>query len=82
MKRKMEQFIFNAFGFPVLLHDLPIGETESGEDYLDINLKILEEAVAKALTTSSIPLTGVMLKFLRSFLNLSLRKLSQEQVLN
>ncbi len=78
MKRKMEKFVFNAFGFPVLLHDVPIGQTESGEDYLDINMKILEEVVAKTLITSSIPLTGVMLKFLRNFLNLSLRELSQE----
>lgn len=78
MKRKMEQFIFNAFGFPVLLHDVPIGETESGEEFLDINMKILEEAVAKTLITSSISLTGVMLKFLRKFLNLSLRELGHE----
>ena len=78
MKRKMERFIFNAFGFPILLHDVPIGETESGEEYLDINMKILEEAVAKTLITSSVPLTGVMLKFLRNFLNLSLRELSNE----
>ena len=78
MKKKMEQFIFNAFGFPVLLHDVPIGETESGEEYLDINMKILEEAVAKSLITSSMPLTGVMLKFLRTFLNLSLRELGRE----
>ena len=78
MKRKMERFIFNAFGFPILLHDVPIGETESGEEYLDINMKILEEAVAKTLITSSVPLNGVMLKFLRNFLNLSLRELSNE----
>lgn len=43
MKRKMEQFIFNAFGFPVLLHDVPIGETESGEDYLNLSLRELSQ---------------------------------------
>jgi DNA-binding transcriptional regulator YiaG len=78
MKKKMEQFLFNAFGFPVLLHDVLIGETESGEPYLDINMKILEEAVAKTLIASSHSLSGVKLKFLRNLLNLSLRELGQE----
>ncbi len=78
MKRKMEKFVFNAFGFPVLLHDVPIGETEGGEEFLDINMKILEEAVVKTLIKSSIVLTGAMLKFLRTFLKLSLRDLGNE----
>jgi DNA-binding transcriptional regulator YiaG len=41
-------------------------------------MKILEEAVAKTLIASSHSLSGVMLKFLRNFLNLSLRELGQE----
>lgn len=78
MKKKMERFIFEAFGFPVLLHDVPISETEGGEEFLDINMKILEEAVAKTLIKSTQKLTGAKLKFLRHFLNLSLRNLGNE----
>jgi DNA-binding transcriptional regulator YiaG len=78
MKKRINEFIFEAFGFPVLLRDVPVGEADSGEEFLDINMKVLEEVVAKSLITSSITLTGVTLKFLRGFLGLSLRDLGSE----
>lgn len=74
----MERFVFEAFGFPVLLHDVPVSKTSGGEEFLDINMKILEESVAKTLIKSNQTITGVKLKFLRNFLKLSLRSLGSE----
>ena len=78
MSNILKEYTFTAFGFPVLLHDVVIKETECGEEYPDINIKELEVVVVKSLIKSSIPLSGAKLKFLRTFLKLSLRDLGQE----
>ncbi len=78
MDKKLKEFTFTAFGFPVLLHDVVVKKTECGEEYPDINMKELELTVAKALIKNSTPLNGAKLMFLRKFLKLSLRDLGQE----
>lgn len=78
MEKTLKEYIFTAFGFPVLLHNVVIKETECGEEYLDINMKALEFVVAKTLIKSSVPFNGAKLKFLRKFLKMSLRDLGQE----
>jgi len=78
MKKTLKEYIFTAFGFPVLLNDVVIKETESGEEYPDINMKLLEFVLAKTLIKSSVSFNGAKLKFLRKFLKLSLRDLGQE----
>lgn len=78
MDKKLKEYTFTAFGFPVLLHDVVIKETDCGEEYPDINMKELELAVVRALIKNPIPLNGAKLKFLRKFLKLSLRDLGLE----
>lgn len=78
MEKTLKEYTLTFFGFPVLLSDVVIKETEGGEKYPDINMKALEFVVAKALIKSSIPFNGAKLKFLRKFLKLSLRDLGQE----
>jgi DNA-binding transcriptional regulator YiaG len=78
MTKTLKKYIFTAFGFPVLLHNVVIKESKSGDEYADINIKDLEKFVVKALIKSSIALTGAKLKFIRKFLKLSLRDLGHE----
>ena len=78
MKKTLKEYTFTSFGFPVLLNDINIKETECGEEYPDINIKTLELVVVRALIKSSVPFTGAKLKFLRKFLKLSLRDLGYE----
>ncbi|MBI2522540.1 MAG: hypothetical protein HYV97_19120 [Bdellovibrio sp.] len=78
MGKMLKKYTFAGLGFPVLLHDVAVKETEDGEEYPDINMKELEQAVAKALIKGQVPLNGAKLKFLRKLLKLSLRELGQE----
>ena len=78
MEKTLKEYTFTAFGFPILLHDVIVKETEGGEEYLDIDLNALEKLVAKTLIRSPVPLNGAKLKFLRKFLKLSLRDMGKE----
>lgn len=78
MSKKLKKYTFTGFGFPVLLHDVAVKETEGGEEYPDLNVNALEQAVAKTLVRVPTFLTGAKLKFLRKFLKMSLRDLAQE----
>jgi len=78
MSKTLKEYTFTAFGFPILLFDVAVKESDIGEEYPDINMKELELAVARALVKLPIPLNGAKLKFLRKFLKLSLRDLGQE----
>jgi DNA-binding transcriptional regulator YiaG len=78
MKKILEKYIFNGFGFPVVLRDVKLKETPDGEPYPDLNMNWLEEMTAKALIKESAPLSGAKLRFLRKFLDKSLRDLAQE----
>ncbi len=78
MSKILKEYVFTSFGFPVLLHNIEVQETECGDEYPNINLKVLEKNTAKALIRGSVTLTGVKLKFLRKFLKMSLRELGRE----
>ncbi|MBL6988724.1 MAG: hypothetical protein ISR65_03065 [Bacteriovoracaceae bacterium] len=78
MSKRLEEYIFTTFGFPVMLRDVEIKETESGEDYIDIDMKALEHIVIKVLLKSKTALSGAKLAFLRKFLNIPTKELGTQ----
>ena len=78
MKNKiLEKLIFEGFGFPVVLHNVIIRHYE-GEAFPDINYNELKLQTIKALIISPNAINGAQLKFLRKFVNKSLRDLGAE----
>ena len=76
MSKIQENYVFTAFGFDVLLHNVRMVESE-GEIYPDINLNEVKLNTAKQLLKSKERLTGKKLKFLRTFLRTSYNSLGQ-----
>lgn len=68
-------YTFKGFGFDILLKDVVIKSVD-GEEYPDINMNELKADTAKALLTSKQRLTGLQLKFLRSYLKMSFDDIS------
>jgi DNA-binding transcriptional regulator YiaG len=62
--------IYEDFGFPITLVDVPI-KLVMGEEILDIDMHKLEISVLKHLIFKATPLTGSQLRFIRKFLRLS-----------
>ena len=54
----------------VYLLNVPIDQTEEGEEYIDLPVGEIEKAIAKALIVSAVPLHGREVKFLRKALKL------------
>jgi len=78
MKKKIiEKFIFEGFGFSVLLHNVVVGQYD-GEDFPEINYKELKDKTVRALIMSSKAISGAQLQFLRKYMNKSLRDLGEE----
>lgn len=69
-EKKIETFVFEGLGFPVVLVDAPWKKV-FGEWALDINLKKLQEVVLQTLIHKSNPLNGSELRFIRKFLELT-----------
>ena len=80
MDKKMptikETYTFTGFGFDVLLHNVEIKEVH-GETYPNIDMSEIKLLTAKELLKSRERLTGKKLKFLRTLLKLSYKKLSE-----
>ena len=77
MKKKIiDKYIFEGFGFPVILHNVVVGKFE--EEYPEINYKELELKTVQSLIASSIALTGNQLRFLRKFMKKSLRDIAND----
>lgn len=64
--------IYNGFGFPVLLVDVPAKMVRGTLEPV-INYKTLGAAVIEALCQKETPLTGNQVKFIRQYFELSLR---------
>lgn len=77
MGKKVENYVFKAFGFDVVLHNVEINEAH-GEAYPNINMNDLKLKTAKEIIKSKSSITGKKLKFLRTFLGLSFNELSNE----
>ena len=68
--KKKETIIYNDFGFPITLVDVPI-KMVMGEEILDIDMYKLQINVLRYLIFKPTPLTGPQLHFIRKFLKLS-----------
>lgn len=78
MKKKiMEKFIFEGFGFSIVLHNIIIDQYD-GEEFPDIDYKELKLQTVRALIMSAKALNGAQLQFLRKFMKKSLRDLGEE----
>lgn len=62
--------IYEDFGFPITLVDIPI-KMIMGQEVLDIDMYKLQISVLKHLIFKATPLTGSQLRFIRKFLKLS-----------
>lgn len=76
-KKIMKEYIFEGFGFPVVLHNVQIDNFE-GEEYPELDYKELEFKTVQSLIASPRALTGNQLKFLRKFMKRSLRDIASD----
>lgn len=68
--KKTRTIIYEDFGFPITLVDVPI-KMVLGQEILDIDMYKLQINVLKQLIFKATPLTGSQLRFIRKFLRLS-----------
>lgn len=76
MKNK-ETIIYNDFGFPITLVDVPI-KMVMGEEILDIDMYKLQVSVLRYLIFKPTPLSGPQIHFIRKFLKLSSKEFAQK----
>jgi DNA-binding transcriptional regulator YiaG len=69
--RKTQTFIYRGLGFPIKLINVPMKKV-FGEWCIDINMNKLMLVVLKALIHKPIPLSGDELRFIRSYLQMSM----------
>lgn len=68
--RKIKTFIYEAFGFPVLLINVPMRRIV-GEWVIDVDFHALEKAILRSVINKPVPLSGAEIKFIRKYLYLS-----------
>jgi DNA-binding transcriptional regulator YiaG len=75
MQMKIKKYIFNGFGFPVELHNVPAreirGSIEPIINYKSLAAKVISEICSDENTN---PLTGRQVFFLRNHLRMTLRE--------
>lgn len=76
-KKIIEKYIFEGFGFPIILRNIVV-DKHNGEEFPDIDYNELELSMVKALIASPQALNGSHLKFLRKFMKTSLRDIADE----
>lgn len=69
-KKKVETFIYQDFGFPVKLINVPMKKV-FGEWFLDINLGKLQKNILIELARKSTTLTGVEIRFIRKYFEMT-----------
>ncbi len=78
MKKKIiAEFIFEGFGFPVILRNVSVDKYD-GEDFPEIDYFELTQQTVRALIMSSTAINGAQLQFLRKYTKKSLRDLGEE----
>ncbi|MAZ50016.1 MAG: hypothetical protein CME65_15750 [Halobacteriovoraceae bacterium] len=70
-KEIIENYVFKGFGFPVVLPFAVFKENSRGTRYLDMDMNELKDKVAYRIITYPYAYTGAILKFTRSYLDLS-----------
>lgn len=68
--RKKESFIFEGFGFPIKLINVPMKKA-AGEWCIDVNMNKLMIVALEVLIHKPIPLNGDELSFIRSYLQMT-----------
>lgn len=68
--RKVKTFVYEAFGFPVKLINVPMRKV-IGEWVLDVDFQSLQKAILRELINKQAPLSGAELKFIRKYFELS-----------
>ncbi len=69
--RKQETFIFDGLGFPIKLINVPMKKV-FGEWAIDINMDKLMLVALEALIHKPVAMTGDELKFIRSYLHMTM----------
>lgn len=67
---KKDTFVYEAFGFPIKLINVPMRKMV-GEWVIDVDFDALEKAILRLLIRKSAPLSGVELRFIRKYLQMS-----------
>jgi DNA-binding transcriptional regulator YiaG len=75
-EKKIKKMIYNGFGFPVVLNDVPAKVVRGNVEPI-INYKTLGAEVIEALCQKETPLTGNQVKFIRQYFELSLRDFAE-----
>lgn len=70
-KEIKENYVFNGFGFPIILPFAVFKENSRGIKYLDIDMDDLKDKVAYGVITYPYAYTGAILNFIRNYLDLS-----------
>ena len=70
-KNIVKKFLYEGFGFPILLLNVPIREIR-GVEVPDINYNVLQKIVLEELTRKPAPLTGDEVRFIRQYFELTL----------
>ncbi|NGX40153.1 MAG: hypothetical protein KR126chlam1_01498 [Chlamydiae bacterium] len=69
-KTKKETFIYEAFGFPIKLINVPMRKV-IGEWVIDVDFEALEKAILRLLIHKPVPLSGAEIRFIRKFLQMT-----------
>ena len=67
---KKKTFIYEAFGFPIKLINVPMKKV-IGEWVIDVDFEALEKAILRLLIHKSAPFSGAELRFIRKFLKMT-----------
>ncbi len=77
MNKVLKNYVFNGFGFDVLLRNITLKSID-GADYPDINMNELKKLTIKGLLASRQQLTGYQVKFLRTSIKMSFDQVSEK----
>jgi len=75
-KKRLKNYIYTGFGFPVKLHDVEMIMFE-GEWHPKIDVRKIAEGIMKSLILQKERLTGNQIKFIRNYFSMSLRQFAK-----
>lgn len=70
---KLKTVHYQIGGLDYVYVKAPVVKTEDGEEYIDLPMGTIEEAIARKLIEERVPLRGLEVLFLRKTLGLSLK---------
>ena len=74
--KKLEKYIYKGLGFPIELNDVPLVEFE-GKQHPKIDIRKVSENAIRELPFQKEKFTGNQIRFIRSFLRMSLREFAK-----